>query len=57
MPERPEEFGGDGGNFRHEAVITIEQVRALAPSLGNLMHSTINAHYIAEYGTDKQHTT
>ncbi|MEV0246324.1 acyl-CoA dehydrogenase family protein [Nocardia sp. NPDC050712] len=50
----PEEYGGGGGDFRHEAVVAIEQVRALAPSLGNPVHSTIIAHYINGYGTEAQ---
>ncbi|MFI6046123.1 acyl-CoA dehydrogenase family protein [Nocardia sp. NPDC051321] len=56
-PSIPEEFGGGGGDFRHDAVITIEQVRALAPSFGGPVHSTIIAHYIAGYGTDEQKKT
>jgi long-chain-acyl-CoA dehydrogenase len=50
----PEEYGGGGGNFAHEATIAIEQVRALAPSFGGLLHSAIIAHYINAYGTEEQ---
>lgn len=50
----PEEFGGGGGNFAHEAVIAIEQVRALSPSFGGVLHSGIIAHYINSYGTEEQ---
>ncbi|WP_280365936.1 acyl-CoA dehydrogenase family protein [Nocardia wallacei] len=50
----PEEYGGGGGTFAHEAVVAIEQTRALAPSLGNPVHSTIVAHYINSYGTEEQ---
>ncbi|MFI6871712.1 acyl-CoA dehydrogenase family protein [Nocardia sp. NPDC050406] len=50
----PEEYGGGGGTFAHEAVATIEQMRALAPSMANGVHSTIVAHYIHAYGTEEQ---
>lgn len=53
----PEEYGGGGGTFAHEAVVTIEQVRALAPSLGNPVHSTIVAHYLNTYATEEQKKT
>ncbi|WP_078313123.1 MULTISPECIES: acyl-CoA dehydrogenase family protein [unclassified Mycobacterium] len=53
----PEEYGGGGGNFAHEAVVAIEQVRALAPSFGGLLHSAIIAHYINAYGTEEQKKT
>jgi acyl-CoA dehydrogenase len=49
----PEEYGGGGGDFRHEAVATIEQMRALAPSLGNALHSTIVAHYLVNYAAEE----
>ncbi|OHF24845.1 acyl-CoA dehydrogenase [Rhodococcus erythropolis] len=50
----PEEYGGGGGTFAHEAVIITEQMRALAPSFGGALHSAIIAHYISSYGTDEQ---
>ncbi len=50
----PEEYGGGGGNFAHEAAIGIEQVRTLAPSFGGMLHSGIIAHYINAYGTHEQ---
>ncbi|GAA1481908.1 acyl-CoA dehydrogenase family protein [Gordonia sinesedis] len=49
----PEEYGGGGGDFRHEAVVTIEQIRALAPSLGAPLHSGIVAHYLLNYGSEE----
>ncbi|MCV7383421.1 acyl-CoA dehydrogenase family protein [Mycolicibacter longobardus] len=53
-PSIPEEYGGGGGTFAHDAVIAIEQMRALAPSFGGPLHSTIVAHYISSYGTEEQ---
>ena len=50
----PEEFGGGGGTFAHEAVILIEQNRALATSWGGPLHSAIVAHYVNSYGTQEQ---
>lgn len=50
----PEEYGGGGGTFGHEAAVLIEQVRMLAPSLGLAVHSGIVVHYINEYGTHEQ---
>ncbi|MGV0811490.1 acyl-CoA dehydrogenase family protein [Mycolicibacterium boenickei] len=50
----PEVYGGGGGTFAHDAVVSIEQVRALAPSFGGMLHSGIIAHYINSYGTEDQ---
>ena len=50
----PEEYGGGGGTFAHEAVVIVEQMRALAPSFGGPLHSAIIAHYVASYGTEEQ---
>ena len=50
----PEEYGGGGGDYRHEAVVVIEQTRALAPSHGAPLHNVILAHYILAYGTEEQ---
>lgn len=51
----PEEYGGMGGDFRHEAVIATEQYRAAGFSgFGNSVHSQICAGYILDYGSEEQ---
>jgi acyl-CoA dehydrogenase len=50
----PEEYGGAGGNFGHEAVINREYSLAGFDTFGAPLHSGIVAPYILHYGTDEQ---
>lgn len=50
----PEEFGGAGGTFAHEAVL-IDQLGKLGiDGWGIVLHNAIVAPYILHYGTDEQ---
>ncbi len=50
----PEEFGGAGGDYRHE-VILMEQVAAKGvDGFGASLHNAIVAPYIVHYGTEEQ---
>jgi len=50
----PEEYGGAGGTFAHEAVIDRELSLAGFDTFGGPLHSGIVAPYILNYGTEEQ---
>jgi acyl-CoA dehydrogenase len=50
----PEEYGGAGGTFAHEAVINRELGLTGIDTIGAPLHSGIVAPYILKYGTDEQ---
>ena len=49
----PAEYGGVGGDARHEAVIAEEMGRHGITSLGHTVHSIL-AHYVLNYGSEEQ---
>jgi acyl-CoA dehydrogenase len=49
----PEEWGGGGGDFRHEAVLHEETARRALSGMSIGVHS-IAAHYLSNHGTDDQ---
>jgi acyl-CoA dehydrogenase len=50
----PEEYGGAGGSFAHEAVINRQYSLAGFDAFGAPLHSGIVAPYILNYGTEEQ---
>jgi long-chain-acyl-CoA dehydrogenase len=53
-PSMPEEYGGAGGSFAHDAIINREYSLAGFDTFGAPLHSGIVAPYILHYGTDEQ---
>jgi acyl-CoA dehydrogenase len=50
----PEEYGGGGGNFWHEAVIIEELARIAFPDFSIPLQNVILAPYFLRYGTEEQ---
>ncbi|MBP6019374.1 MAG: acyl-CoA dehydrogenase family protein [Burkholderiaceae bacterium] len=50
----PEEYGGPGGDFVHEAIVVQELMRVNATGPGFPVHSMVVAPYISKFGTEKQ---
>lgn len=53
-PSIPAEYGGGGGTFAHDAIMSIEMARALAIGPSTSVHSSIVGHYILRYGSEEQ---
>jgi len=49
----PEQYGGAGGDFRHEAVLHEEMARRGLTGMATGVHSIV-AHYFLNHGTDEQ---
>lgn len=54
LTSTPDQYGGAGGTFRHEAVIIEELARINFLDFGAPLHSAIVAPYILHYGTEEQ---
>ncbi|TNF87146.1 MAG: acyl-CoA dehydrogenase [Gammaproteobacteria bacterium] len=52
--EMPAEYGGGGGDYRHDTVIMEEFISRGLAGWGNQVHSSIVAPYILHYGTEEQ---
>jgi acyl-CoA dehydrogenase len=52
--EVPTRYGGAGGDYRHETVVTEEQLTAGISGFGNQVHSQIVAPYLLHYGNEDQ---
>jgi acyl-CoA dehydrogenase len=50
----PEEYGGGGGTFAHEAVLYEEQARSGDSAWGVAVHNGIVAHYLLNYASEEK---
>ena len=50
----PEEYGGSGGDFRHEAIIIEQQQWKGIDGFGVSLHNAIIAPYLTAFGTEEQ---
>lgn len=55
--EMPTEYGGGGGDYRHDTVIMEEFLKRGLTGFGNQVHSSIVAPYILNYGSEVQRQT
>ena len=53
-PDLPTQYGGPGGDFRHNVVVVEEMMKVGATGPGISVHSDIVAPYILNYGTESQ---
>jgi acyl-CoA dehydrogenase len=49
----PDEYGGGGGDFRHEAVVYEEMLRRSLTGMNTSVHAIV-AHYVLNHGTEEQ---
>jgi len=49
----PDEYGGGGGDFRHEAVVYEEMTRRALTGMNTSVHAIV-AHYLLNHGTEAQ---
>jgi acyl-CoA dehydrogenase len=52
--EVPEQYGGIGGTFAHDAAITLEANRAGIDGWGGPLHNAIVTPYVVHYGSEEQ---
>jgi acyl-CoA dehydrogenase len=50
----PEEYGGAGGDYRHEVIFIEEMYRRGVDGFGASLHNAIVAPYVLHYGTEEQ---